>query len=72
MEKRFHCERNQKISKTLYFQHKKLFYNCTSMEWQTGNAAKILTTTLFSLIMKMMGIGTVLVRLVHRLSSNSE
>lgn len=33
--KRFHCQHcNEKISKTLYFEHKKLYYSVATREWQ--------------------------------------
>ena len=32
--KRFHCGHcNEKVSKTLYYQHKKLYYSCTDKVW---------------------------------------
>lgn len=35
MEKRFHCGHcNEKISRTLYFQHKKLYYSASENTWK--------------------------------------
>lgn len=43
-EKRFHCEHcGEKISRSLYFEHKRLYYSSTSGTWKkelfTANAA---------------------------------
>ena len=36
MEKRFHCQHcNKKISKTLYYQHKKGYYSSATSSWVT-------------------------------------
>ena len=32
---RFHCDHcNEKISKTLYFQHKRIYYNPSTQSWK--------------------------------------
>lgn len=37
MEKRYHCGHcNEKVSRTLYFQHKKLYYSASEKTWKTG------------------------------------
>jgi hypothetical protein len=38
MEKRFHCGHcGEKISKTLYYQHKKLYYSSSTNSWSSDN-----------------------------------
>ncbi len=40
MEKRFHCEHcKEKISKTLYYQHKQLYYSSATNSWTCDIAA---------------------------------
>ena len=35
MDKRFHCEHcGEKVSKTLYYQHKRLYYSSSSNTWK--------------------------------------
>ena len=36
MDKRFHCEHcGEKVSKTLYYQHKRLYYSSSSNTWKS-------------------------------------
>ena len=46
MDKRFHCDHcGEKISKTLYYQHKRLYYSSSTNSWRKseGGSAEIST-----------------------------
>ena len=37
MDKRFHCQHcGEKVSKTLYYQHKRLYYSSASNTWRSN------------------------------------
>ena len=40
--KRFHCQHcNEKVSKTLYYQHKKLYYNEDTKSWSKESPSQL-------------------------------